>query len=130
MADKGILEINDILNDYSQDIQEEITKAAQELAREDVNKLKNTKDTYKVRSGKYNKGWTVKTTKGRGFVTCIVHNKDQYQLTHLLENGHRIVARNGTIKGTTKAFKHIAPVEQYSNKEYEQRVENIIKNGG
>lgn len=130
MAEKGILQINEILNEYSEEIQEGITRAAQEVAKQDVQKLKDTKNTYKVRSGDYNRGWTSKTTKGRGFVQCIVHNKDNYQLTHLLENGHKIIGRDGSIKGQTRAFKHIAPVEEQSNKEYEQKVENIIKNGG
>lgn len=130
MANKGILEINDILNDYSIGIQEGIERIAKEVAKEDVSKLKNTKDTYKVRSGKYNKGWSVKTEKGRGTIKCIVHNKDNYQLTHLLEKGHRIIGRDGTIKGQTRAFPHIAPVEEVSNKKYEFEVEQLIKNGG
>lgn len=130
MAVKGILQINDILNEYSRDIQEGIETIAKDVAKDDAKKLRDTRNTYKVRSGKYNKGWTVKTEKGRMSIQCIVHNKDNYQLTHLLEKGHRIIGRDGSVKGQTKAFPHIAPVEQESNKEYEQRVENLIKNGG
>lgn len=130
MAVKGILQINDILNEYSRDIQEGIETIAKDVAKDDAKKLRDTRNTYKVRSGKYNKGWTVKTEKGRMSIQCIVHNKDNYQLTHLLEHGHRIIGRDGSVKGQTKAFPHIAPVEQESNKEYEQRVENLIKNGG
>ena len=130
MAVKGILQVNDILNEYSRDIQDGIVEIAKDVAKEDAKRLKDTRNTYKVRSGKYNKGWTVKTEKGRMSIQCIVHNKDNYQLTHLLEKGHRIIGRDGSVKGQTKAFPHIAPVEQESNKEYEQRVENLIKNGG
>ena len=130
MAVKGILQVNDILNEYSRDIQDGIVEIAKDVAKEDAKRLKDTKNTYKVRSGKYNEGWTVKTEKGRMSIQCIVHNKDNYQLTHLLEKGHRIIGRDGSVKGQTKAFPHIAPVEQESNKEYEQRVENLIKNGG
>lgn len=130
MAVKGILQINDILNEYSRDIQNGIEDIAKDVAKDDAKKLRDTRNTYKVRSGNYNKGWTVKTEKGRMSIQCIVHNKDNYQLTHLLEKGHRIIGRDGSVKGQTKAFPHIAPVEQESNKEYEQRVENLIKNGG
>ena len=130
MAAKGILQVNDILNEYSRDIQDGIVEIAKDVAKEDAKRLKDTKNTYKVRSGKYNKGWTVKTEKGRMSIQCIVHNKDNYQLTHLLEKGHRIIGRDGSVKGQAKAFPHIAPVEQDSNKEYERRVENLIKNGG
>ena len=130
MAVKGILQINDILNEYSRDIQEGISEIAKQVAKEDAKKLRDTRNTYQVRSGKYNKGWTTSSEKGRGTIKCTVYNKTDYQLTHLLEDGHRIIGRNGTEIGRTRAFPHIAPVEQESNKEYEQRVENLIKNGG
>ena len=130
MASKGILDVKNILNDYSRDIQEGIGEAAQQVAKNDVEKLRTTSNTYKVRTGKYNKGWRVKTDKGRYSITCIVHNKDNYQLTHLLEKGHKIIGRNGTVVGHAKAYPHIAPVEQESNREFERKVENLIKNGG
>lgn len=130
MADKGILAINDILNEYSNDIQEGITKEAEEIAKKGAKELKDTKGTYKIRTGKYNKGWRVDTTKGYGFVNCIVHNKTNYQLTHLLEKGHRIVGRDGQLKGYAKKYVHIKPVEERITREYEKKVENIIKNGG
>lgn len=131
MATKGILDIKDILDDYSTEIQEGIEEIAKQTAKEDVNKLKHTTNTYKVRSGKYNKGWTyTNTLKAKYSFNYVVHNKDNYQLTHLLEKGHRIIGRDGTIKGQAKAFPHIAPVEEISNKTYETQVENLIKNGG
>ena len=122
MSVKGILEINDILNDYSNDIQEGITKEAQEVAKDAVKELKVTSPK---RTGDYRKGWKVKTEKGRGYVKSIVHNATDYQLTHLLEKPH--LKRNG---GITTPKVHIKPVEEKSKKEYEQGVENIIKNGG
>lgn len=129
MAVEGILQINEILNDYKDDIQQGISNIAQEVAKEDVNKLKNTTTTYKVRSGDYNKGWSVKTTRGMNTISCIVHNKDQYQLTHLLEYGHQI-KRNGTKVGDAKAYPHIEPVEKQSNEQYTRKVESLIRNGG
>ncbi len=124
MAD-SILDIKNLLNEYSEDIQEGIDKEAQNIAKEAANELKNTKNTYRVRTGKYNKGWRVNTKKGRGFVNCTVYNATNWQLTHLLEKGH--VTRNG---GRTRAFVHIAPVEQKYVKQYQTDVEKIIKNGG
>lgn len=122
MAVKGILEINDILNEYSSDIQEGITADAQRVAKEAKAELKNTSPK---RTGEYRKGWRVKTEKGNGYVDCIVHNATDYQLTHLLEKPH--LKRNG---GMTTPKVHIAPVEQKAVKQYERDVENIIKNGG
>lgn len=130
MAVKGILQIEDILNDYSEDIQTGIIQIAKDIAKEDASKLRNTKNTYTIRSGKYNRGWSVKTEKKANGISCIVHNKDHYQLTHLLEKGHDIVDRHGMKKGHAKAFPHIAPVEEQSNKQFTLEVENLIKNGG
>ncbi len=121
---KSLLDINEILNDYSVDIQEGIDNAAVMVAKNGADELKATTNTYKVRSGKYNKGWKVTTKKGRGFIKCTIHNT-QYQLTHLLEKGH--VTRKGT---RTRAFVHIAPVETKSIENYEKEVIKVIKNGG
>lgn len=122
MAYKSILDINDILNEYSSDIQEAITDEAQIIAKKGVSELKNTSPK---RTGKYRKGWRQKTEKGKGHVECIIYNATDYQLTHLLEKPH--LKRNG---GMTTPKVHIAPVEKECVAEYEKNVENIIKNGG
>lgn len=122
MANDSILDINEILNEYSSDIQEAITEEAQKLAKEGVSELKNTSPK---RTGKYRKGWRVKTEKGRGYVECTIHNSTNWQLTHLLEKPH--LKRNG---GYTSPQVHIKPVEEKIKSQYEKNVENIIKNGG
>lgn len=121
----SILDVKDLLNEYSLDVQEGIDKEAQEIAKQAANELKNHRGTYKIRTGKYNKGWKVNTKKGRGTINCTVHNSTDWQLTHLLENGH--TTRNG---GRTKAFVHIRPVEEKYVNQYQQDVEKLIKNGG
>lgn len=122
MSKKSILDIKDILNEYSSDIQEAIIAEAEKVSKKGRDELKNTSPK---RTGKYRKGWRVKTEKGNGFVECIIHNSTNYQLTHLLEHSH--LTRNGR-KTTPKV--HIKPVEQACIKEYEKSVEKIIKNGG
>lgn len=124
MAD-SILDVKDLLNEYSLDVQEGIDKEAQEIAKQAANELKNHRGTYKIHTGKYNKGWRVNTKKGRGTINCTVHNATDWQLTHLLENGH--TTRNG---GRTRAFVHIRPVEEKYVNQYQQDVKKIIKNGG
>lgn len=124
----SILDVADILNDYSEEIQEAITEEAEKIAKEGVQSLKHTSPVNKKNTrhkGKYAKGWRVKVTKGKGFVNCIIHNATDYQLTHLLENGH--LTRNG---GKTKPIKHIEPVHDKCIEDYESGVERIIKNGG
>ena len=121
----SVLDVKDMLDDYSLEIQESIEKKAQEIATKAMDELKNAKGTYTIRTGKYNKGWRVNVKRGRGFINCTVYNGTNWQLTHLLENGH--LTRNG---GRTRSFVHIRPVEEKYVNQFEQDVEKIIKNGG
>lgn len=76
-----------------------------------------------VRSGKYKKSWTVKTTKeNSNSLELTVHSRNRYQLAHLLEFGH---AKRGG--GRTKAFSHIAPAEQRATELLEKEVERALK---
>lgn len=122
MAKDSILDIKDILNDYSVEVQESIVKVAENVAKKGADKLKQTSPK---RTGKYSKGWRVKTIKGRGEVSSTIYNATNWQLTHLLEKPHLL--RNGRLS-TPKV--HIYPVEQQCIKEYETEVEKVIKNGG
>ena len=122
MAVNGVLQIHDILSDYSKEIQEGIEKDGEQVANNAVAELKNTSPK---RTGDYRKGWRKKKEQGFQSFTYIIHNATNYQLTHLLEKPH--LKRNG---GLTTPKVHIYPVEQQSIKEYEKMVENTIKNGG
>lgn len=129
MANKGILEVIDMLNEYSKDIQNGITEKAQEIAKQGQKTLKQTSPKRKSKGGKYARGWRVNVEKGTWTVNCTIYNATSYQLTHLLENTHN--TRNGgaynpVISGTV----HIAPVEETCVKEYELGVEKVIKDGG
>lgn len=126
MRNTSILDIKEILNEYSCDIQEAITEEAQTIAKKGVAELKNNSPK---KSGKYRKGWRVKTTKGANYVECVIHNATEWQLTHLLEKPHVIRNKYGTW-GTSTPQVHIEPVEKKCISEYEKNVEKIIKNGG
>lgn len=70
----------------------------------------------------YCKGWRLKKDKlGKNRYTIKVHNKTDYQLTHLLEFGH--ATRNG---GRTKAQPHIRKVEQEYSQKFEQKLRTDI----
>jgi hypothetical protein len=66
----------------------------------------------------YAKGWRIKKTSKR----LIVHNKTDYQLTHLLEHGH--VLRNGD---RFEGKPHIRPHEQRVVRDYLKKIERAVK---
>ena len=122
----GLLDISEILNEYSSDIQEGITQAAIKVAEEGKNDLRanSPKNT-----GKYRKGWRVDKRSGKGFVHATIYNATDWQLTHLLEKPHVIRNKYGEW-GTSKPKVHIQPVEEKCIEQYKKDVEQIIKNGG
>ena len=122
MAKDSLLDINDILDEYSVEVQDGIKAEAKKVAKDGADELKKTSPK---RTGKYRKGWKVKDESGKNYVRCTIHNSTNYQLTHLLEKPH--ATRNG---GTTKPKVHIKPVEEKCIKKYEANVIKIIENGG
>lgn len=122
----SLIDINSILNEYSNDIQEGITEAALKVAENGKNKLKVTSPK---RTGSYRKGWRVDKKKGKGYVHATIYNGTDWQLTHLLEKPHAIRNQYGSW-GTSKPQVHIEPVEQECIQAFEKDVEQIIKNGG
>lgn len=109
--------INEALVGYVENITQGITTASYEAAKECRKALQKTSPK---RHGDYGKGWVISKQKGRpGEPTkYIVHNKEHYRLTHLLEKGH--AKRSG---GRTRAIPHIAPAEEAAKEKYIQDVE-------
>lgn len=116
--------LSNYLESYADDITEDVKDTTDTLTKEVVEELKQTSPRGKgSRKNPYYKGWTKQAGKvNRGRYTVKVHNKTNYQLTHLLEFGH--ATRNGK---RTKAIPHIRPVEEKYNKTYEQRIATAIK---
>lgn len=124
MAETISVQIKQILDQYGDDVKDAWNKAVAKVGRESVNKLKNTSPK---KTGSYARGWTIKRIQGRGGVLdIIVHNKTDYQLTHLLENGHVIRNKKGTY-GRTNGIKHIAPVEDWANNELPNEIERDLR---
>jgi hypothetical protein len=117
-----VTEINEIQKEIQKALQAYVHEVADDLdiAKNEVsNQLKKelTQDSPE-KTGDYKKGWRVKKFKK----VNIVHNKTDYQLTHLLEHGH--VKING---GRTDAQVHIRPNEEKAVKEFLGRVEKAVK---
>jgi hypothetical protein len=111
-------EIQRYLQQFAQGVRNEIEVASREEAQALVKDLKASSPK---KSGSYRKGWRIKKAAGRG-VKYIVHNKTDYQLTHLLEHGH---AKRGG--GRVESKVHIAPAEEKAVRAFLDRVEGAIR---
>ena len=117
MATRSVqIQMKELLDEFDRDVKETVEEAAKETAKECVQTLKATSPKRKGRGGgKYARSWTQKKD-GNGYV---VYNKE-YQLTHLLENGHVSANQYGEYGVRFNGIKHIAPVE-------EEGIENFVE---
>ena len=116
--------VNEILTDYANDLTEGVRQAVKTVAN---NAKEETKAASPVRDrgrrrGRYRRGWTVRTEDTRLSSTSIIHNRTDYQLTHLLEKGHAL--RGG---GRSKAIPHIGPAEEKAIRELEKAVQILAQ---
>lgn len=122
------IQMADILDDYSKEVRRAMADAGDKIAKESVQKLKNTspKRNGKNHIRRYAEGWRVKRVRtNTGIPDVIVHNKTNYQLTHLLENGHIVRNSKGTY-GRTNGIKHIKPVEEWAQDALPQEIERRL----
>lgn len=117
---KGISkELSKILQEYSEEIEIGMIQASEKVAKKTVEKLKSTSPKGKgKRKGSYAKGWRVSNIDGKK----IIHNKTDYQLTHLLENGHAKIGG-----GRVAAIVHIKPAEEQAIKDFIEETEKVIR---
>ena len=120
------IQMDRILDDYSQEVRRVTADSQDKIAKEAVRKLKNTSPKGTPHRRRYAEGWRIKRIKtSTGIPDIIVHNKTNYQLTHLLENGHVIRNGKGTY-GRTNGIKHIAPVEEWAQNELPLEIERRL----
>lgn len=100
---------------YTREVEEEVEVSKVEVAKNAVDELRQKSPKL---TGDYRKGWRVKKVGNN----VVIHNKTDYQLTHLLEKGH---AKAGG--GRVPAKVHIAPVEERAVNDYLERVERAVQ---
>lgn len=76
-----------------------------------------------VLTGRYKKSWSIKSiSENANSIDMIVHSRNRYQLTHLLEHGH---AKRGG--GRVEGRPHIAPAEEKGKKDLIDAIERKLK---
>ena len=74
-------------------------------------------------TGVYAKSWSVKNVKETSnSIELVVHSRNRYQLSHLLEFGH---AKRGG--GRVPGRAHIAPAEEWAERTLEQEIEKALR---
>lgn len=122
--DSFYVQMKDVLDEYSKEVARATNNSMDVVGKEAVRKLKSTSPK---KTGDYAKGWGLKRSRGPNRINIVtVHNRTDYQLTHLLENGHMIVNGKGTY-GRAPAIKHIAPVEQWANGELPEEIKRELE---
>lgn len=127
MANSSIIDIQEILGEYSKELDDALYEQAKEIAKDGVQDLKRISPVNKKNTrnkGRYKRGWRMEIEKGFGTVEATIHNKTDYQLTHLLEKPH--LKRNG---GVTTPQVHIKPVEEKCIKDFEEKITRKIEAG-
>lgn len=115
-------EIRKELEHYKNVTTEGIKKAVREASKIAKTEIEQTAPS---NTGKYNKSWAIKATRETAnSLRVVVHSKDRYQLTHLLEFGH--AKRNG---GRVSARPHIANAENKAIQSFEKAIKETINDG-
>lgn len=118
-------EISQYLNQYAEDIHDQVVEVTEDLTEKAVDELKAVSPKGAGRRSKpYWQGWESKIKiKGKKKYHRVIWNKTNYQLTHLLEYGHRKRTGNGWVS----AQPHIEQVEKKYNEEYMQEILKRIR---
>lgn len=98
------LTIAEALQMYRDDVAEKTKQAVRETAKECREEIKGKSPK---KTGDYQKGWRMRVTAENAYNLRIKIYNREYQLTHLLENGHAKV--NG---GRVGGIPHIIPAAQ------------------
>lgn len=124
MAESIAVQLTEIFDEYSKEVVDAANSSISKVSKQAVRKLRSVSPK---KTGSYARGWGIKTEGGIGGIrTVIVHNKTDYQLTHLLENGHIIRNKKGTY-GRAPAHPHIKPVEEWANTELPAEIERELR---
>ena len=121
-TDKLSAAVQDILNEYQDDIETNIGIITKKMGQKGAQALKQqSRKALRQHTGEYAKGWKHSFHKTRCYSRTTIHN-EHYSLPHLLEHGHATRNGDGREYPATPGHEHIAPVAESLVKAYEQEV--------
>ena len=114
--------ISGILNDYADEIGQNVGEIAVQMGKKGVQALKSKSRTaLKTHTGEYARGWKMQTNQGRLSTSVTIYN-DHPGLPHLLEYGHAIRNGTGRVYGEVQGREHIKPVADTLVETFEREV--------
>jgi hypothetical protein len=122
MKTDSIHGLQEFLDQLGIDIDENMKVCTEMAAKGAVKQLKRSSRAA-FGNGPYAKSWAKKKTRD-GWV--VYSRAPHYRLTHLLENGHYVVDRNGVMRGYKEGKPHIKPIEELSMEYIEKFWEEFI----
>lgn len=125
MSKNGSVEVqmDEILETVSKETKGVMQTSIKETAQETAQKLRNTSPKGSPHLRGYAEGW--KASKQTKTGDYIVHNKTNYQLTHLLEESHLIKNSKGEYGRTSPGHGqviHIKPAEEWAVEELPEKI--------
>lgn len=117
-------ELADVINRGLQEYADLATSEVKSAVRKSAKTVKKEiSANAPVRTGKYAKSWTVKTTEENSQrLVQTVYSPSRYMLAHLLEHGH---AKCGG--GRVAGKPHIAPAEEAGIRQLEAEIERALR---
>lgn len=119
-ADKLQTAITKILEEYGEEIGENLDEAVKKVGKAGTTALRQNSSQTFGGTGQYARGWKVQVETGRTGTKATIYNQTP-GLPHLLENGH---AKRGG--GRVSGRPHIQPVEQQLIDQFEEEVTKAI----
>ena len=114
---KSFLDLQAVLAQYTKNIDQDLDDVMSSVAKEAKQKLK---DDSPENTGTFANSWAIQHNKGE----YIVYNKEGWK-THLLENGHDIVA-GGQKVGHVEGKHFMKPINDWVSEEVTKRLEEKL----
>lgn len=121
MSKEISLQINNLLENYVDEVEKQVAKASTGVASATVNKLKKHSPVGRGMKH-YRDGWKKQKVGKTGYR---IYNANKPGLTHLLNDGHVIRNQSGEY-GRVDGDKHITTQADWASEEFIKRVEKAL----